>query len=206
MSTNDDKRLVRQYYEEIVSTGAIDEIERFVSPDYVEVHDNERHPIGVDGAKEHIRGRSQYVPGPPTDGRAADRRGRVGRVAGNDAWDAQGRVARHPAHRKTDPGDRCQHRPRGRRPERGARRRSQSRGASARDRRHCDKPWVAWSRVAGGPCRGGSTRRVGSARANATGSGDARWSLAALTTPRPGCASMAQARRRAESLRRRRHE
>lgn len=61
MSTDDDKRLVRQYYEEIVSTGAIDEIERFVSPDYVEVHDNEKHPIGVDGAKEHIRGvRSTY--------------------------------------------------------------------------------------------------------------------------------------------------
>ena len=50
------KIFVRRYYEEVVNTGAIDEVARFISPDYVEMHDNKRHPIGIDGAKDHIRG------------------------------------------------------------------------------------------------------------------------------------------------------
>jgi len=52
----ENKRLVRRYYEEVVNTGAIDEVPRFVSPNYVEVHDNKRYAIGIEGAKEHIRG------------------------------------------------------------------------------------------------------------------------------------------------------
>lgn len=56
MSKDENKKLLRRYYEEVVSTGAVDEAFRFVSPDYVEVHDNERHAIGVEGAKAHIRG------------------------------------------------------------------------------------------------------------------------------------------------------
>lgn len=56
MSKDENKKLLRRYYEEVVSTGAVDEASRFVSPDYIEVHDNERHAIGVEGAKAHIRG------------------------------------------------------------------------------------------------------------------------------------------------------
>lgn len=56
VSTDDNKALVRRYYEEVVSTGAVDKVREFISPDYVEVHDSTRYAIGLDGAKEHIRG------------------------------------------------------------------------------------------------------------------------------------------------------
>lgn len=62
LSTRENKALVRRYYEEVVNTGAVDEVERFVSPDYVEVHDNERHAVGIEGAKEHIRGVRRTYP------------------------------------------------------------------------------------------------------------------------------------------------
>jgi predicted ester cyclase len=62
MSKNDNKKLVRQYYEEVVSTGAVEQVERFISADYVEVHDNKRYSIGIKGAKEHIRGVRETYP------------------------------------------------------------------------------------------------------------------------------------------------
>lgn len=54
VSIDGNKALVRRYYEEHVSRGAVEDVPRFVSPEYVEVHDNTRHAIGVEGAKEHI--------------------------------------------------------------------------------------------------------------------------------------------------------
>lgn len=62
MLSEANKRLVRRYYEEVVNTGAVDEVPRFVSPDYVEVHDNKRYAIGIEGAKDHIRGVRQTYP------------------------------------------------------------------------------------------------------------------------------------------------
>jgi predicted ester cyclase len=56
VSEDENKELLRRYYEEVVSSGAVDDVPRFVSADYVEVHDNQRHTIGVEGAKAHIRG------------------------------------------------------------------------------------------------------------------------------------------------------
>ena len=56
VSENENKELLRRYYEDVVSTGAVDDVPRYVSANYVEVHDNERHAIGVEGAKAHIRG------------------------------------------------------------------------------------------------------------------------------------------------------
>jgi len=50
------KDLVRRFYEEVVSTGAVDDIGRFVAPDYVEVHGSTRHAVGIEGAREHILG------------------------------------------------------------------------------------------------------------------------------------------------------
>ena len=62
MSTERNKNLVRRYYEEVVNTGNVGDIERFISPDYVEVHDNQRYPIGVEGAKEHVVGVRRTYP------------------------------------------------------------------------------------------------------------------------------------------------
>lgn len=62
MSSEENKALVRRYYEDIVSTGRIEEVPRFISPDYVEVHDNCRFAIGLEGAQEHIRGVRRTYP------------------------------------------------------------------------------------------------------------------------------------------------
>jgi len=58
----ENKRLVRRYYEEVVGTGAVDDVPRYVSPDYVEVHDNKTYPIGIPGAQDHIRGVRRTYP------------------------------------------------------------------------------------------------------------------------------------------------
>ena len=62
MSNDENKTLVRRYYEQVVNTGKVEEIAGFISPDYVEVHDNKRHPIGLNGAKEHVSGVRQTYP------------------------------------------------------------------------------------------------------------------------------------------------
>lgn len=62
MSNDENKALVRRYYEHVVNTGKVEEIARFVSSDYVEVHENKRHPVGLNGAKEHILGVRQTYP------------------------------------------------------------------------------------------------------------------------------------------------
>jgi predicted ester cyclase len=56
MSTADNKALVRRYYEEVVSTGAVHRVPEFISTDYSEVYNNVTYPVGIDGAKEHILG------------------------------------------------------------------------------------------------------------------------------------------------------
>jgi len=62
VSTEDNKLLVRRYYEEVVSTGDVDALPKFIAPEYTEVHNNRRHPVGLEGAKEHILGvRTTYA-------------------------------------------------------------------------------------------------------------------------------------------------
>lgn len=73
----DPKELVRRYYEEVVSTGAVDLVEQYVAEDYVEVHDGVRHALGVEGARDHIVGvRATY----------ADLRLEVERQIAEDEW------------------------------------------------------------------------------------------------------------------------
>ena len=62
MSTEDNKELIRRYIDEVINTGNVDQIENFVAPDYVEVHEGKRYPVGIDGAKEHILGVRQTYP------------------------------------------------------------------------------------------------------------------------------------------------
>lgn len=62
MTGEQNKRLIRRYYEEVVNTGALDAVPQFVSPDYCEVHDNQRSAVGIEGAKEHIRAVRQTYP------------------------------------------------------------------------------------------------------------------------------------------------
>lgn len=62
MSIDKNKLLIRRFIEEVINTGNVDEIEKFISPDYVEVHEGTRHPIGIEGAKAHILGVRQTYP------------------------------------------------------------------------------------------------------------------------------------------------
>ena len=62
MSTDDNKRLVRVYYEEVVSTGDVGRVPSFISPDYVEVYQNTRHALGIEGAEAHVRGVRRTYP------------------------------------------------------------------------------------------------------------------------------------------------
>ena len=62
MSTQSIKDLVRQYYEAVVSTGDLDRVDEFISPDYAELYEGTRYALGIEGAKEHIRGVRQTYP------------------------------------------------------------------------------------------------------------------------------------------------
>ena len=56
MSLEQNKLLVRRFYEEIVNTGDVDSTERFISPEYAEVHEGKRYAVGIEGAKAHVLG------------------------------------------------------------------------------------------------------------------------------------------------------
>lgn len=56
------KEIVRRYIEEVLNTGDVNNIEKFVSADYAEVHNGEHYQIGIDGAKEHILGIRHVYP------------------------------------------------------------------------------------------------------------------------------------------------
>lgn len=50
------KRLVREYTEVVFNQGATERLPEFVSPDYVEVYDNQTYALGLEGAKAHVDG------------------------------------------------------------------------------------------------------------------------------------------------------
>lgn len=62
MSTYVNKLLIKRYIDEIINTGNLDEIEQFISPEYVEVYEGKRYSLGINGAKEHILGVRKTYP------------------------------------------------------------------------------------------------------------------------------------------------
>ncbi len=56
MGADENKLLVRRYYEEIVNTGDVDRLAEFISPDYVEFYNNVCYPVGLEGARQHVLG------------------------------------------------------------------------------------------------------------------------------------------------------
>lgn len=52
----ENKRVARYFYEVISNTGDVSEIDKYISPDYTEVYNNERKQSGIEGAIEHIKG------------------------------------------------------------------------------------------------------------------------------------------------------
>ena len=62
MSTDANRDLVRRWYEEVVNTGDVTRVAEFIAPEYVEVHQNVRHPVGPEGAREHVLGVRRTYP------------------------------------------------------------------------------------------------------------------------------------------------
>ncbi len=56
MSLENNKLIVRKYIEEVINTGNVDKIGNYISPDYTEVFEGKRYEMGINGAKEHIKG------------------------------------------------------------------------------------------------------------------------------------------------------
>jgi predicted ester cyclase len=50
------KTIVKNYIEKVINTGDVGLITKFVSHDYVEIYNNKRFSIGIEGAIEHIIG------------------------------------------------------------------------------------------------------------------------------------------------------
>jgi predicted ester cyclase len=62
MLAKENKILIRRYISEVINTGNVENIEQFISPDYVEVHEGKTYKIGIEGAKEHVLGVRQTYP------------------------------------------------------------------------------------------------------------------------------------------------
>ena len=62
MPIESNKRLVREYYEQVVSTGAVERLPEFIAPAYAEVHEGTVHTMGISGARDHVLGVRRTYP------------------------------------------------------------------------------------------------------------------------------------------------
>lgn len=62
MTVHENKLLVRRYYEEVVNTGDVSALADFISPRYVEVYGEQRHSVGLEGARSHVLGVRETYP------------------------------------------------------------------------------------------------------------------------------------------------
>lgn len=61
MTIEDNKKIICQYIE-AANTGKVDNLDEFISPDYIETLDPEKKKIGVEGARQHITGVRKTFP------------------------------------------------------------------------------------------------------------------------------------------------
>lgn len=62
MEASDNKAIIRRFIEEIENTGDVTNIQELISEYYVEVHEGERHQIGIKGAIDHVLGVRRVFP------------------------------------------------------------------------------------------------------------------------------------------------
>jgi predicted ester cyclase len=62
MSLEKNKLLIDEYIEKVVNTGNVDDIEKYISPDYYEGNKPNGRIVGIEGAKEHILGVRRTYP------------------------------------------------------------------------------------------------------------------------------------------------
>jgi predicted ester cyclase len=53
-TTEKNKVLIRRYMEEVVNTGNVEDLAKFISPDYIDSHDKTGQSNGLEGAERHI--------------------------------------------------------------------------------------------------------------------------------------------------------
>jgi predicted ester cyclase len=56
MSTDENKKIVRRYIEEAVNIGNVENLDEFISQDYIETLDPDKKILGIEGARQHIIG------------------------------------------------------------------------------------------------------------------------------------------------------
>ncbi len=54
--TEENKRLIRRYIEEVINTGDESRVGEFIGVDYTEVYQGTRYVLGVKGAIDHLKG------------------------------------------------------------------------------------------------------------------------------------------------------
>ena len=62
MAIDENKKIVRRYIEEAVNTGNIEELDKYISQNYIETLDPSKKTLGVEGARQHIKGVRQTFP------------------------------------------------------------------------------------------------------------------------------------------------
>lgn len=62
MSVQNNKLLIREYIEKVVNTGNVNDIEKYISPDYYEGNKPSGQIVGIEGAKQHILGVRRTYP------------------------------------------------------------------------------------------------------------------------------------------------
>ena len=56
MFLEENKKIVRDYIEKVINTGNIKGIDKYISENYTEIFDGKKYLLGIEGAKEHIKG------------------------------------------------------------------------------------------------------------------------------------------------------
>ncbi len=62
MGTEENKRLVRRFYEQVVSACAVSNVADFIAPDCVETDGKVRIASGIDGMTKHVQGVREVYP------------------------------------------------------------------------------------------------------------------------------------------------
>lgn len=52
----ENKLVVKNFIEKVTNTGDVENISDYISPDYTEVFNGKRYPVGIEGAKKNIIG------------------------------------------------------------------------------------------------------------------------------------------------------
>lgn len=56
------KSIVKEYIEKVLNTGETKSIEKYISKEYIEIHNGKRIKLGIEGARNHIIGVRKTYP------------------------------------------------------------------------------------------------------------------------------------------------